>query len=154
MLGRRIHDPAGVEGESAVDVYGLALLDATTTFAEDKVLQAHGDGAYEIHHGRVDIGDANDEGGWISSGVVMGTMRHGALESDETRTVLLDLVASAVGQRWKPSTVSFALAREERLNLLGDLAEEYLDVDALLALATEGAPDVPMLAPGAGAVSP
>jgi adenosylcobyric acid synthase len=153
MLGRRIHDPAGVEGESAVDVYGLALLDATTTFAEDKVLRAHGDGAYEIHHGRVDVGDATDEGGWISSGVVMGTMRHGALESDETRTVLLDLVASSVGQRWKPSTVSFALAREERLNLLGDLAEKYLDVDALLALATEGAPDVPMLPPGAGALS-
>jgi adenosylcobyric acid synthase len=149
MLGRRIHDPAGVEGESTVDVYGLALLDATTTFAEDKVLRAHGDGAYEIHHGRVDVGNADEDGGWTSSGVVMGTMRHGALESDETRAILLDLVASAVGQTWKPSTVSFALAREERLDLLGDLAEKHLDVDGLLKLATEGAPEVPMLPPGA-----
>ncbi len=81
----------------------------------------------------------------------MGTMRHAALESDETRTILLDLVASAVGQTWKPSNVSFALAREERLDLLGDLAEKHLDVDGLLALATEGAPEVPMLPPGAGA---
>jgi len=149
MLGRRIHDPAGVEGESTVDVYGLAVLDATTTFAEDKVLRAHDDGAYEIHHGRVGIGEADEDGGWISSGVVMGTMRHGALESDETRTILLDLVASAVGQTWKPSSVSFALAREERLNLLGDLAEKHLDVDGLLELATRGAPEVPLLPPGA-----
>jgi len=151
MLGRRIHDPEGVEGQSTVDVYGLALLDTTTTFAEDKVLRAHDDGAYEIHHGRVEVGDAIDEGGWTSSGAVMGTMRHGALESDETRTILLDLVASAVGQTWRPSRVSFALAREERLNLLGDLAEKHLDVDGLLALATEGAPEVPLLPPGAGA---
>jgi adenosylcobyric acid synthase len=154
MLGRRIHDPAGVEGQNTVDVYGLALLDVTTTFSEDKVLRAHGDGAYEIHHGRVDVGDADDEGGWISSGVVMGTMRHGALESDETRTILLDLVASAVGQTWKPSTASFALAREQRLNLLGDLAEKHLDVDALLDLARNGPPDVPLLAPGAEATRP
>jgi adenosylcobyric acid synthase len=151
MLGRRIHDPAGVEGESSVDVYGLALLDATTTFAEDKVLRTHGDGAYEIHHGRVDVGDADAEGGWTSSGVVMGTMRHGSLESDETRTILLDLVASAVGQRWQPSTVSFAAARETRLDLLGDLAEKHLDVDALLDLARNGAPEVPLLSPGAEA---
>jgi adenosylcobyric acid synthase len=151
MLGRRIHDPAGVEGESTVDVYGLALLDATTTFAEDKVLRAHGDGAYEIHHGRVDVGEADAEGGWTSSGVVMGTMRHGSLESDETRTILLDLVASAVGQRWRPSTVSFAAAREARLDLLGDLAEKHLDVDALLDLARNGAPEVPLLFPGAEA---
>ncbi|HJR90620.1 MAG TPA: cobyric acid synthase [Aeromicrobium sp.] len=151
MLGRRIHDPAGVEGPSMVDVYGLALLDATTTFAEDKVLRAHDDGAYEIHHGRVDVGHADDMGGWISSGAVMGTMRHGALESDETRAALLDLVAAAVGQTWQPSTISFASAREERLNLLGDLAEEHLDVDALLELARTGAPEVPLLAPGAEA---
>ncbi|HUS20721.1 MAG TPA: cobyric acid synthase [Aeromicrobium sp.] len=151
MLGRRIHDPAGVEGQSTVDVYGLALLDATTTFTEDKVLRAHGDGAYEIHHGRVDVGDADAEGGWTSSGVVMGTMRHGSLESDETRTILLDLVASAVGQRWKPSTVSFAAAREARLDLLGDLAEKHLDVDALLDLARNGAPEVPLLSSGAEA---
>jgi adenosylcobyric acid synthase len=148
MLGHTIHDPEGVEGQCATDVRGLGLLDATTTFSPEKVLILHGDGAYEIHHGRVDAGE--DDGGWTSSGAVMGTMRHGALESDETRTILLDLVASAVGQRWQPSDVSFAVAREKRLDLLGDLAEEHLDVDALLSLAQDGAPDVPLLPPGAG----
>jgi adenosylcobyric acid synthase len=79
----------------------------------------------------------------------MGTMRHGALESDETRAKVLDLVASAVGQHWQPSDVSFAVAREKRLDLLGDLADEHLDVDGLLALAKNGAPEVPLLPPGA-----
>jgi adenosylcobyric acid synthase len=151
MLGRTIHDPDGVEGHAALDVPGLGLLDATTTFSAAKVLRAHADGAYEVHHGRIDVGNAAVEGGWASAGSVMGTMRHGALESDETRTVLLDLVASAVGHRWQPSTVSFAAAREARLDLLGDLAEKHLDVDALLDLARNGAPDVPLLAPGAEA---
>jgi adenosylcobyric acid synthase len=45
--------------------------------------------------------------------------------------------------------VSFAERRERRLELLADLAEEHLDVDALLALAEHGAPDgLPLLAPG------
>jgi adenosylcobyric acid synthase len=151
MLGRTIHDPDGVEGHAALDVPGLGLLDATTTFSAAKVLRAHADGAYEVHHGRIDVGNAAVEGGWASAGAVMGTMRHGALESDETRTVLLDLVASAAGHQWQPSTVSFAAAREARLDLLGDLAEKHLDVDALLDLARNGAPDVPLLAPGAEA---
>lgn len=150
MLGQAIHDPDGVEGYEAVDVPGLGLLDVTTTFSADKVLRAHADGAYEIHHGRIDVGRATAEGGWVSHGAVMGTMRHGALESDETRTILLDLVASALGQRWKPSAVSFAEAREARLDLLGDLAEQHLDVDALLELARSGAPGVPHLTTTAG----
>ena len=42
-----------------------------------------------------------------------------------------------------------AAARERRLDLLGDLAEEHLDLDALLELARDGAPDLPTLPPGA-----
>ena len=151
MLGHTIHDPDGVEGHETLDVPGLGLLEATTTFSTAKVLRAHGDGAYEIHHGRIDVGNVAVEGGWASAGAVMGTMRHGALESDGTRTMLLDLAASAVGHRWQPSAVSFAAAREARLDLLGDLAEAHLDVAALLDLATNGAPDVPLLGPGAEA---
>ena len=36
------------------------------------------------------------------------------------------------------SLASFPAARERRLELLGDLVEEHLDVDALLRLAREG----------------
>jgi adenosylcobyric acid synthase len=51
---------------------------------------------------------------------------------------------------YEPSDVSFAEQRERRLDLLGDLAEEHLDLDALLALARDGAPaGLPALEPGA-----
>jgi adenosylcobyric acid synthase len=146
MLGRVIRDPDGVEGRVGADVDGLALLDVSTTFGAAKVLRRHADGAYEIHHGRV---DGSDESGWTRSGPVIGTMRHGSLESDSTRGDLLAQVARAAGRRWQPSGTSFAAARSARLDLLGDLAEKHLDVDALLALARDGAPDVPLLPPGA-----
>ena len=38
MLGRRIEDPEGVEGERGGGADGLGLLDVTTTFGADKVL--------------------------------------------------------------------------------------------------------------------
>jgi len=46
--------------------------------------------------------------------------------------------------------VSFAAARERRLELLADLVEEHLDVEAIAALATDGVPaGLPLLPPGA-----
>jgi adenosylcobyric acid synthase len=52
-----------------------------------------------------------------------------------------------------PSGVCFGDAREARLDLLGELVEEHLDVDALLQLARRGAPDgLPLLPPGAPSV--
>jgi len=146
MLGRVIRDPEGIEGRPGADVAGLGLLDVATSFGAEKVLRRHPDGSYEIHHGRV---AGADDSGWTRSGRVAGTMRHGSLESDVTRTALLEQVAVASGQSWRPSDVSFAAAREERLDLLGDLAEKHLDVDALLTLARDGVGDVPLLPPGA-----
>jgi len=146
LLGRTIRDPAGVEGQAGAEADGLGLLDVTTSFGADKVLRRHADGSYEIHHGRV---EGADESGWTRHGVVIGTMRHGSLESDSTRADLLTQVAAAAGREWQPSGASFSTAREARLDLLGDLAEKHLDVDALLTLARDGAPDVPLLPPGA-----
>jgi adenosylcobyric acid synthase len=48
-----------------------------------------------------------------------------------------------------PSQVSFPAARERRLDRLGDLVEEHLDVEELLRLARDGAPPaLPVLPPG------
>jgi adenosylcobyric acid synthase len=146
MLGRSISDPDGVEGQPGAEVAGLGLLDVATSFGAEKVLRRHPDGSYEIHHGRV---AGADDTGWTRSGSVTGTMRHGSLESDATRSDLLGRVVAAVGRDWRPSGVSFAAARNNRLDLLGDLAEKHLDVDALLALARDGAPGAPLLPPGA-----
>ena len=52
----------------------------------------------------------------------------------------------------EPSAVSFGAARDARLDRLGDLVEEHLDVDALLTLARDGTPaGLPVLPPGGSA---
>jgi adenosylcobyric acid synthase len=135
MLGREIADPHGVEGDPAT-VPGLGLLDVRTEFMPAKVLRTHRPAGYEIHHGRVT--------GEPRSGRVFGTMVHGSLEDDATRSAYL---ADAL-PGWTPSGISFPAARERRLDLLGDLVEQHLDVGELLALARDGTPAVPVLPPG------
>ncbi|NHC25436.1 cobyric acid synthase [Nocardioides sp. IC4_145] len=149
MLGTAVHDPEGVEGPPGSRVAGLGLLPVTTTFGREKVLRLPSGEAlgartsgYEIHHGRVTrSAGVEDLLGGARVGPVVGTMWHGSLEGDEFRTAYL---ADAVGL--PPSGVSFPAARERRLELLADLVEEHLDVDALFALARGGAPaGLPML---------
>ncbi|AFM15127.1 adenosylcobyric acid synthase (glutamine-hydrolysing) [Mycolicibacterium chubuense NBB4] len=152
MLGRTVRDPAGIEG-AATEVAGLGLLDIETNFVAQKALrlptgswlgaQAAG---YEIHHGRISVGAGVDEFlGGARAGSVFGTMWHGAFEGDELRVRFL---REALGL--EPSGVSFPRARDERLDLLGDLVEQHLDVEALLALIGQGPPrGLPFLPPGA-----
>jgi len=121
MLGRTIADPDGVEGPAGASAEGLGLLDLTTTFGADKVLRLHEPAGYEIHHGRVT--------GETRAGSVTGTMVHGSLEDDAARSSYLREALGIV------ATASFPKARERRLDALGDLVEEHLDVDALLDLA-------------------
>jgi adenosylcobyric acid synthase len=157
MLGRSISDPAGVEGSAGAFAEGLGLLDVTTTFEMEKVLRlpsgtAYGQpvSGYEIHHGRLTRGSADDFPGGARSDNVFATMWHGSLESDGFRQALLAEVASIAGLTRVPSGVSFPERREARLDLLGDLVEEHLDVDALLSLAETGAPTgLRVLPPGA-----
>ncbi|WP_332664810.1 cobyric acid synthase [Aeromicrobium sp.] len=155
MLGRTVSDPDGVEGEAGASVDGLGLLDVTTTFRADKVLRLPTGSAlgtdvagYEIHHGRITQGQDEPFLGGARSANVFGTMWHGSLESDDFRKAFLAEAATLSGQTYEPSEVSFAASREQRLDLLGDLVERHLDIDALLTIATGGAPAVPLLPPG------
>lgn len=155
MLGRAVADPDGVEGEVGAVVDGLGLLDVTTTFAADKVLRLPTGEAlgapvagYEIHHGRITRGETEEFLGGARTTSVFGTMWHGSVESDVFRRALLTEVATLAGRTYEPSSVSFGERREARLDLLGDLVEHHLDVDALLEISMNGAPDVPVLAPG------
>jgi adenosylcobyric acid synthase len=145
MLGRSIADPSGVEGRIGV-VAGLGLIDIATTFSGDKVLELPSGvqfgtpvSGYEIHHGRLDVGEADSFVGGARSGNVYATMWHGAFESDDFRRAFLRRAAAAVGRQFASSDMSFARARDQRIDLLADLAEEHLDVAALLELA-QGAP--------------
>ncbi len=81
MLGREINDAHGVEGHPGASAQGLGLLDVRTEFGPDKVLRLPSGAAlgapasgYEIHHGRVEVGDADEFLGGARSGNVFGTM--------------------------------------------------------------------------------
>jgi adenosylcobyric acid synthase len=153
MLGREISDPDGVEGGAREErIAGLGLLDVTTRFVADKTLALPSGthegvpvSGYEIHHGVVTPGEGVEPfPGGARRGRVLGTMWHGTLEGDEFRTSVLAMLGVP-----GPSPVRFEEARQARLDLLGDLVEEHLDVDALLLLAQHGAPSgLPMLPPG------
>lgn len=158
MLGRTVADLDGVEGAPA-EVDGLGLLDVRTDFVPDKVLRlprgaalGAGTSGYEIHHGRITRGDGVDEFlGGARAGHVFGTMWHGSLESDGFRAAFLTEVARLTGHVWSHSGVSFAAARERRMELLADLVEEHLDLSALAGLATDGlTAEPPLLPPGSG----
>jgi adenosylcobyric acid synthase len=160
LLGDRILD--NVES-SAGAVDGLGLLPVSTVFASDKLLRRRAGrcawldtevGGYEIRHGRVErsggedllVGD-DDEPDGCRSGAVLGTSWHGALEHDAFRRALLTHVAAARGRRFVAGTVSFAAAREARLDVLGTLVEDHLDTDRLSALIEGGVPaDLPNIA--------
>ncbi|MCX6395063.1 MAG: cobyric acid synthase [Propionibacteriales bacterium] len=158
MLGTQIADPTGIEGDAGAVVPGLGLVDARTTFGAEKVLTlpvgegfGHPVNGYEIHHGRYAVGAGDAFPGGVRAGNVFATMWHGSLESDAFRQAFLAEVSSAAGRTRPGSDVDFADRREARLDLLGDLVEEHLDVDALLGLALTGVPaGLPVLPPGAG----
>jgi adenosylcobyric acid synthase len=145
MLGRRIHDPQGIEGK-AESVDGLGLLEVETTLLPDKTLtRVTGthvptgttiDG-YEIHLGKTEgidctrpfamIGNQSD-GAISASGRVMGTYLHGCFTADSFRDAYLE----AIGAQ------SFSIAFENIIEAtLDDLAahlEAHVDIDSLIAL--------------------
>ena len=72
-------------------------------------------------------------------------MWHGAFEGDALRGAFLRETLGV-----EVSGASFPRAREHRLELLGDLVETHVDVDALLGLMEHGSPaGLPFLPPGA-----
>ena len=157
MLGRRISDPDGVEGEPGLTAEGIGLLDVHTTFGADKVLAlptGHALGVpvsgYEIHHGRVAVRESEAFPVGARSGAVLGTMWHGCLEGDAFRTAWLQLVAGVTGiDGFRAGEVSFAAAREARIDAIADAIEEHLDLAAILGLVERGpTPDLPSVRGG------
>ncbi len=156
MLGRSVSDPDGVEGSAGARVEGLGQLDVQTTFGADKVLRlptgvalGQDAGGYEIHHGRITRGDGvEDFLGGARTGQVFGTMWHGSLEGDDFRRAWLREVA---GQDFRPGTVGFGEMRERRMDVLADLIEQNLDVDAMLEVIAHGAPSGLSVLPPGGA---
>jgi adenosylcobyric acid synthase len=164
MLGTVVQDD--VESRAGT-VEGLGLLPVRTAFGVEKVLArptgAYGPHpvttAYEIHHGVITVDGGEPlfdvEGGFAPAegcrtGAVLGTVWHGALESDGARRALLSEVADAAGRDWRPGSVAFEDVRQARLDTLGDLVADHLDTAAVRALLSGGAPTgLPFVPPGA-----
>ena len=158
MLGTVVEDD--VESRAGT-VDGLGLLPVRTAFGREKVLGrptgAYGPHpvttAYEIHHGLITVDGGEPlftPGEGCRVGAVLGTVWHGALESDGARRALLSEVADAVGRDWRPGTVAFEDVRQARLDALGDLVADHLDTAAVRSLLSDGAPaGLPFVPPGA-----
>lgn len=145
MLGSRISDPDGIEGQ-VHEIEGLGLLDVETVMEPEKVVRnvtarsqlydAALDG-YEIHIGRTNGSDAirpfsrigdHDDGAMSANGRIMGTYLHGVFSADAFRhQFLASLGVSSSGGNYRAGI-------EAALDELADGLEQCLDIDGLFAL--------------------
>ncbi|MET3585556.1 adenosylcobyric acid synthase [Pseudorhizobium tarimense] len=145
MLGRRVADPHGTEGEPGA-IEGLGLLDVETELDGDKRLQAvrgHSfDGVsldgYEMHIGRTSGADCTRpfanfggelDGAVSANGRVMGTYLHALFANDRQRSAWLERLGGAA------SALDYEADVDAVLDRLAAHAEQHLDLDALLKIA-------------------
>jgi len=147
MLGREIADPEGIEGAPG-SVPGLGLLDVTTVMRPEKRLAltsarhvASGAAVegYEIHLGEthgpdcarawLEV-DGRPEGAASGDGRVRGCYLHGLFASDAFRAAYLADLGTVSEMRFDDSV-------ENTLDALAAHLETHMDVDQLLALASE-----------------
>ncbi len=148
MLGRRIADPSGLEGEAG-DVAGLGLLDVETTLTGRKTLRvcagaSVADGVpftgYEMHLGRTGgpdcarpllrFADGRPEGAVSADGLIRGAYVHGLFAQDAQRAAWLRWLGASAA-----STLDYSHEIERTLDDLAAHLEAHVDLDALLALA-------------------
>jgi adenosylcobyric acid synthase len=143
MLGKRIHDPDGVEGQPGSSE-ALALLDLETTLQREKQLRnVQGTimnapfAGYEIHMGASQGGalarpaatvDGRPEGAISADGRVLATYVHGIFDAPAACAALLSW-AGMKGARG----VNLPALREASLERLADCVEQTLDLKAVLA---------------------
>jgi adenosylcobyric acid synthase len=152
MLCRSIDDP--VESRSGT-TKGMGMLDVDIEFTPDKVLRRR-EGSlagYEIHHGRL---ARCAEDAWFEvdgypegyrRGQIFGTHWHGLLDNDDFRRRWLTDVASASGRHGfeVADNVDVAARRDAQLDVMADLLDIHLDVDAVTALLDDGPPRRPTI---------
>ncbi len=147
MLGRRVADPAGIEGPPG-ETPGLGLLDVETVMsAQKRLVTAKGracDGGeavagYEMHMGETAGPDtarpmlalaSGPDGACAESGRVMGCYLHGLFAADGFRRGFLARL-----RRRETAGIAYEAVVEKTLNDLAAHLEAHLDLDRLLEIA-------------------
>lgn len=149
MLGRKLRDPNGLEGRAG-EADGLGLLAVETMLSDDKTLvtvsgldnisgeRVHG---YEMHLGLSEgpdrarpwfrLDDGRGEGALSQDGRIMATYLHGVFAADGFRHAFLGAIRGGRGP-----ALAYEARIERILDGLADHLEAHLDLDALLAAAT------------------
>jgi adenosylcobyric acid synthase len=143
MLGRRLHDPDGVEGPAA-SVDGLGLLDVETRLtAEKRLVAVTGTTAggqpfsgYEMHMGATEgpdtarpfarLADGSAEGAASAEGRVSGTYVHGLFSNDRQRANWLARFGASGGG------LDYEAGVDATLDGLAAHLEKHVDLDRLI----------------------
>ncbi|MBD2750072.1 cobyric acid synthase [Microvirga sp. BT688] len=147
MLGQRIDDPFGIEGEAGRSIEGLGLLDVATTLTAKKRLEAVAgtsvDGVplsgYEMHIGETTGPDAlrqpfaqlangHADGAISANGRVVGTYVHGLFADDRQRSRWLKLLEA------ETSDLAYETLVDDILDRFAVHLETHLDCERLFAL--------------------
>ena len=149
MLGRDIADPFKLESERGV-IYGLGLMEMTTTLAEGKTLKRHTAihlpsrlkvHGYEIHHGQttsshgrvLQMADGSEAGAASVDGLIWGSYLHGIFDDDDFRRYFIDILRKS--RNLKP--LGRVVARydlEPAFDRLADIVREAMDINKLYRL--------------------
>jgi adenosylcobyric acid synthase len=146
MLGRALHDPDGIEGESGT-AQGLGLLEVETMLASEKRLeQVEGEtsdgtsfAGYEMHMGVTEgpdrarpfakLAGGIAEGAMSPDGRIIGTYIHGLFADDPQRSAWLKRLGAG------EAAIAYDSLVDETLDRLAAHLAANVDVDRLLALA-------------------
>jgi adenosylcobyric acid synthase len=148
MLGQRIDDPHGIEGEAGRSVEGLGLLDVATTLTARKRLEAVtgatiSDGTplsgYEMHIGETAglgaserpfarLAGGRPDGAVSADERVVGTYVHGLFSDDRQRARWLSLLGA------ETSDLTYEALVDSILDRFADHLEAHLDCDRLFAI--------------------
>ncbi len=146
MLGTRLDDPQGLEGDAGSRP-GLGLLDFQTALAPYKRLQqvsgrliASGArvAGYEIHLGvssgpalaraAIELEDGHRDGALSADGQILATYMHGLFDAPEACAALL-----AWAGLERPLALDYSALREASIDRLADAMTEHLDLERLFA---------------------
>ncbi len=163
MLGERIEDAAGVEGEGSLK--GMGLLPVVTCFEKEKIstrvegqiadlpglwkkLSGKKISGYEIHMGRSYFTDdkacaftqlnGREEG--CFKGNIIGTYLHGIFDEEDFREAFVEFLCRRKGIDFgKVRTITYREYRQKQYDILAAILRESLDMDAIYKILKEGA---------------